>query len=1009
MATTKKTLAFLALLLILNHSLSAQKRIAQYEPEAIFNEAKMLFENKNYGSATELFHQYLEMAADHENRHTVEAEFYEAVGSAHIGEGHQLILDFVHENPASIWATKANLLYANILLENRKYRDAIKIYESINPDMLSDEERAEYNFKKAISFYQVNKVTEAAPLFHAAALEQSAYQDDAHYYYAHIQYLDKNYDEAKKYFKPIENSPKYKDVIQNYMLQMNFSGGDFSAVTDNAEEALAKADKSRKGELALMIAEAWYQQQNFAKALDYYDVARKNTKRAFPREVEFRIGFCKMKAADYDAAIGHFQNATRKNDDELGQFGSYYLAQCYIETHQEKFARNAFLSAYKSDFDHEMSEDALFNYAKLSFIPGVDPFNDAVAQLNDFLDKNPQSERAGEARLMIVHLLLNTKDYNKALAAIERYGKMDVEMEKIYAKLTYNIAVQSYSDKDYDNAITFFNKTIKSGGTSGNLRADATYWLADAYLQKKDIENAEKNLMAFIKMPAAERSEMFTLSYYNFGYIAFQKGDFADAAKEFAYFVNQGDVEKSYESDAWMRIGDCYFMSRDYNKAISAYENASKLDPQNADYAMFQTGMGYGAMGETNNKVNSMNILCENHKNSSFYDRALYEIGMTHLGNNDERSAITAFDRLVKERPRSSFARKGLMKIGMLYYNNDQYEQALTSLQKVVKDYPDTEEAREAINIIRSIFMETNRTQEFFEFAHDCGINTSVSEKDSLEFRTAEKFFQEGNYNEAFNAAKQYIEHNKKGAYLLKINYFALTSLEKTGRANETKPYLEYIISQPDNDYTDNSLLKLAKMEFDANDFSKANSYYARLLNITENQKIRTEALEKSMICEYKLNNYQKAIEAGNSLATMDLTQTQKNIMNYAVGMSMFQLKDYVPASSKLEACARNDKTEIGAEAAYYDVLASWNMKEIDKTESKVFFISDNFGNHNYLVAKSFLVLSDVYVAKGNSFQAKETLKSVIENYPDDQHKNEIVESAQLKLAEIEKNENKVY
>jgi len=1007
MTIMKKTLAFLSLLLILTYSLSAQKRLGEYEPESIFNEAKLLFDNKNYGSATNLFHQYLEMAAANENQRIVEAKFYEAVGSAYIGEGQQLILDFVHENPASILATKANFLYANMLLENKKYRDAIKIYESINPNMLSDEDKTEYNFKKAICYYQTNDVTSATPLFHEAALKQGPYQDDARYYYAHIQYLNKDYDEAKKYFNPIENSPKYKDVIPNYMMQMNFSGGDYSAVTSRADEILAKADKNRKGEIALMIAESWYQQKDFSKALDYYNIAKQNTKRAFPREVEFRIGFCKMKAADYAAAIEHFQNATKKKDDELGQFGSYYLAQCYEETNQDKFARNAFLAAYKSNFDHEMSEDALFNYAKLSFIPGVDPFNDAVTQLNDYLDKNPNSARADEARLMIVHLLLNAKDYDKALLALERYNKMDSELEKIYAQLTYNIGIQSYASKDYDKAITYFNKTIKSIAVSDNLRAEATYWLADSYFQKKDIANAQSNLLTFIKMPAAERSEMFPLAYYNFGYIAFQKGDFANAAKEFAYFVGKGNIEKSYEADAWMRIGDCYFMSKSYNKAITAYENASKLDQQNADYALFQIGMGHGALGNSNRKVNSMNTLCDSYKNSSFYDRALYEIGMAHLSTNDERSAIGAFNLLVKERPRSSYARQGQMKIGMLYYNNDQYEQALTALTKVVKDYPNTEEAHEATNIIRSIYMETNRTQEFFEFAYENGINTSVSEKDSLAFRTAERFFQEGKYNEAYNAANQYIEHNNEGEYLLKVNYFALTSLEKMGRANETKPYLEYIISQPDNDYTDNALLKLAKMEYDANNFAKANDYYTRLLNITENQKIKTEALEKNMLCEYKLENYPKAIDVGNLFAKMNLNQAQKNMVNHTVGMSMFQLKDYVSAASKLETCARNDKSEIGAEAAYYDVLANWNLKNIDKTESKVFYISDNFGNYNYLVAKAFMVLSDVYVSKGNSFQAVETLKSVIENYPDDNHKTEIINAAKQKLAEIDGKENK--
>lgn len=999
-------MAFLTLTAVLSYSLSAQKRIEQYDPEAIFNEALTLFENENYGSAAELFHQYMEIADNNENLRTVEAKYYEAVSSAYIGKGQQLVLDFVNENPASILATKANLLYANMLLESKKYRDAIKIYESIDPYELADEERTEMNFKKATAYYHMNDIEKATPLFRNAALWEGPYQDDARYYYAHIQYLDRNYNLARKYFALIEESPKYKGVVSHYMMQMNFAEGNYKSVTDNAEEVMANADKKSKKEIALMVAESWYQQRDYAKAVECYGAAQSGGKRAFPREIEFRLGYCLMKTDDYEKATVHFQNAAGGNDDELGQFASYYLAQCYIETHQEKFARNAFLTAYKAGFDQKMSEDALFNYARLSFITGVDPFNDAVTQLNSYIDRHPLSERADEARLMVVHLLLNAKDYDKALKTLERYDKMDAEMEKIYAQLTYNIAIQSYTEKNYDNAIAYFNKTLKNNWISDDLRAEATYWLADAYTQKKDIDNAESKLLAFIKMPAAEHTEMYPLTHYNFGYLAFQKNDFTNAAKEFVFFVNNSKTGKDFESDAWMRIGDCYFMGRNYSKAITAYENAAKLDRKNADYALFQTGMGYGALGNSNGKIQSMNTLCENHKTSSFYDKALYEIGMTHLGANDTRSAIAAFDRLIQERPRSSFARQGQMKIGMLYYNNDQYDQALAALDKVVKKYPNTEESREATNIIRSIYMETNRTQEFFEYAGANGIVTSVSEKDSLAFRTAERFFQEGKYNEALDAVNQYIAHNENGIYLLKISYFGLTSLEKTGRANEARPYLEYIISQPDNDYTDNALLKIAKMEFDTENFTKAGEYYTRLLNITDSQKVKIEAMEKNMLCEYKLGNYQKAVEAGELFATMDLSQTQKNQMNHVTGMSMFQMNDYVSAAAKLEAAAHDDRGEMGAESAYYDVLANWNMGNLDQTENKVFYISDNFGNYNHLVAKAFLVLSDVYVAKGNAFQAKETLKSIIDNYPDDKYKGEIVNAARQKMAEINEKES---
>ena len=50
----------------------------------------------------------------------------------------------------------------------------------------------------------------------------------------------------------------------------------------------------------------------------------------------------------------------------------------------------------------------------------------------------------------------------------------------------------------------------------------------------------------------------------------------------------------------------------------------------------------------------------------------------------------------------------------------------------------------------------------------------------------------------------------------------------------------------------------------------------------------------------------------------------------------------------------------------------------------------------------SFITLSDVYVAKDNVFQAKATLKSIIENYPGGEPKD----LAQKRLAAIENEES---
>ena len=1004
MHNDRKIFVITILLLFITLSLSAQKRLENYEPEQTFDEAKTLFDNLNYSSAAELFHKYLEMTEGQNTQKTVEAKFYEAACSSFMGAGEQQLMLFSKENPTSTYAVKADFMYANMLFKNRKFRDALKKYESVDEECLSSDEKAEYYFKKGLAYYQTGAIDKAEPLFYKASFLESPYKDDARYYYAHIQYVNKKYDEARYNFKKIEDSPKYKEVVPVYLMQIDYVNGNYVVVTEDADEILNNADKSRKVELALIIAESWYEQKDYAKALSYYNIARENTRRPFPREVEFQIGYCKMKTADYEGAITNFQNATKKiNNDELAQYASYYLAQCYLKTDQDKFARNAYLAAYRADFDHEMSEDALFSYAKLSFISGVDPFNEAVTQLEDFIEKHPNSPRVEEARLMVIHLYLNNKEYTKAIRFMERYPEMNDEMQTIYARLTYDIGIQNYTATDYDGAITYLTKTVNNRMTPASLKADALYWLADSYMQKKDNANAEKHFSAFLKLEGAGQSNLLPTAYYNLGYIAYTKGNFPNAIKNFNYFINMAKGDKDFESDAWMRVGDCYFMDRSYNKAITAYSNAIKLDKTNADYALFQQGMGYGALGDMNSKVACMDELTKKYATSSFYDRALYEKGMAHLSTNDQRSAIAAFNKLVNDRPRSAYARQGLMKVGMLYYNDNQYENALASLKRLIKDYPNTEESREALNIMRNIYMEQNKTNEFYEFANSNGIATSVTEQDSVSFATAENFFQQGQYENALRASEQYINQFPNGAYLLKINYYGCTSLERLGRSAETKPYLEYIITQPDNDYTDNALLKLAGMEKNAEHYSVARGYYERLIRITENQKTKMSAIEGAMVCCYKLSDYDKTIDRGNELLAMqNVQQSSKNLANYYVGMSLFYKNEYRAALVKLDACSKKDRSEMGADAAYHVVLSNWKLGNLNETEENVFYISDNFSAYSYYVAMSFVTLSDVYVAKDNVFQAKETLKSVIDNYPGGEPK----ELAQRKLAEIENNES---
>ena len=1006
-----KNFIITTLLILASFSVSAQKNINQHEPTATFERGLMLFENKHYASALECFEYYIAAADDKNEQNVIAAKYYEAVSSLLLGnsKGETKIIAFVKENPTSLMANHANFLYANTLFKDKKYRDALKIYKNTNKQSLHSSEQDECKFKEAYCYYQTNEVTKAAPIFRELAKTENQYRNDARYYYAHILYINNDRDEALKYFNLLSNDEKYKDIANTYVLQINFDKGNYSEVSRNGDEILSKYKKKRKADIALMLAESWHQQGDYAKSLEYYNIALENSNRKFPREIEFKIGFCKMKTNDFKGAIEHFAKVTDKND-ELGQYGSYYMAQCYTSTDQDKFARNTFYKAYKMNFNETLSENALFNYAALSFIPGIDPFNETVNVLNEYISNNPNSSNISDLQDIVIHLLLNSNDYNKALKTIEGYSKISPELENIQSQLTYNVGVQYYEEGNYKEAINYFKRSSDNNNIQSNTKAEALFWLADSYYQNKEESNAAKTYIAFLKNPMASSTEVYPLAYYNLGYILLNKGDFANASVKFKEFINiDKSSDKAMQSDSWLRIGDCYFIQRQYNNAITAYSNAMKLSNKNADYAYYQQAMGYGTLGKTNEKINCLNIITSKHQKSSLYDKALYEIGMAYLATNDNRSAIASFDKIVKEKPRSTYSRKALMKIGMIYYNNDENEKALERLKNVVTQYPNTDESREALNIISNIYRESNNIQAYFNYLEDNNLETiSIDKQDSLSFKTIEEFYSKRNHAETLKGAKQYLENYPKGAYLLKVHYYAMKSMENSGNIDGIRTHIEYIINQPDNDYTDYALLLVARMDYDNSDYSSSAAHYERLINITENQQIMVEATEGCMKSYYFDSNYDKAIEKANQLIAMsDISENQKNQANYILGKSYFDKKDYNEALKYFEICTSIDNTETGAECGYYSAVCLYNLNKFDEAEEKIFDVSDNYSSYIYWTARSFIKLSDVYVAKDNTFQAKETLKSVIENYPQESDNyNEVVSEAQSKLNLINKESN---
>jgi TolA-binding protein len=69
-----------------------------------------------------------------------------------------------------------------------------------------------------------------------------------------------------------------------------------------------------------------------------------------------------------------------------------------------------------------------------------------------------------------------------------------------------------------------------------------------------------------------------------------------------------------------------------------------------------------------------------------------------------------------------------------------------------------------------------------------------------------------------------------------------------------------------------------------------------------------------------------------------------------------------------------------------------------------VFELANEYPAFEYWKAKGFIMLADIYAAKDNLFQARQTLQSIIDNYPGDDLKTIAIEK--LTIIEIREAEN---
>lgn len=976
---------------LLSNVLSAQQHMQELPPESRYLQAIDLIAKQQYGAARQLLEQLQESYNDNNAVRFADIRYYLLVCAVETNDANALheINRFREEARGSDKMNRADFLEGRMQFAQRRYSQALAAFRKVKPASLPPFEQSELFYKTGFCLVRQNQVREAIPMLEKVLETNNIYTAPARYQLAHIHYSLGNNEKALALFAQLRNETAYRKIVPVYELQLQYRLGQYDQVLALADNAMSGADSRQQAEVARILANVSFSKNDCQKALSYLSMVEKNPRRQLTREDHYQAGKCRLVLQQYKEAINNLQQAST-GDETFAGHAAYLLAQAYAENGQKVFARTAFLAAYRKNGNTETGVDALLNYARLSLETEADPFNEAAALLEKFLADNPKSPRAAEAGELLVQQYLQGRNYDAALASLERNRAGNPKLHEAYAQLTFNIGAEFLRQNNPNAAEPYFTRLI-SLKPATRFNTPALFWLAETKYQQKNYVDAQRLYRQMLSAKDASSTGLLAKANYGLGYSHFQLKQYDQALQAFSQFLSASGNDPAMTWDAWLRTGDCHFISRRYEKAIEAYERVASANAGDADYALLQKGLAQGALSRHNQKISTLDQLLKRYPRSQYYDQALYEMASTSLVTNDRRAALAYFDQLIRERPRSAYAREAMLKTGLIYFNNDQPELAIQHLRRVAETYPGTPDAREALNTLRVIYMETNRIDEFFKFAQSVGMgNINVSEQDSLTFLTAENFYTDGRFAEAERALDNYLSKFPNGAYLLKANYYKARILLQSNKIQSALPFLEYLTGVPNNPYLNEALLQLARYQYDAGNFTKAADYYGRLYDNSGQQGERLEALEGKMKSHYFEGKYSEAIKAAGLLSMADNVKPEQRMQaSFISGKSYLELGQSRNALEELNKVNRSGQGAMAAEACYLIAKIQFDNNQLPDAEKTVFELAEKHKRHDYWVAKGFILLADIYVKNNNIFQAKATLQSIIDNYPGEELRQE--------------------
>jgi TolA-binding protein len=982
----KKIIVLSLLILLFSGTFLAQHSLIYTNQDVMFNQGKELYAQQKFSASMRCFEDFLKTIQPTDAGQIQEAEYYLAADAYELRQtdAADRLKNYISKYTYSPFYDHVNMMLGMLEFEKKKYKPALRFFSDVKENNLNMHDRIEFMFSKGYANLQLKNYQQALLVFKQLKELNTRYNLSATYYYAYSEYTLGNYDAALPEFVKIEEIPAYKNIVPYYIIQIYYAQKQYDQVSERGEILLKNNPENKNNaEIYRIMGEIAYRNQNYSKAITYL----KNYEKVFPQVLRndmYLLGLSYYETADYANAVRYLSKTTTAKD-EMTENAYMHLGNSYVNLNDKNNAKMAYEAALRTNFNKSVREETLYNYA-LTTYESTTSFGESIKAFEQLLSEFPNTKYKDKAYDYLTSVYLTTKNYEAAYESIQKIKQPNAKLLETKQYLLYQIGTEAFAQNNFEKAIDFFSQSLDSSPT-GKYSAECLFWRSESYYRTKRPELSMNDLKAFFSNPNSKNSLNRIKAQYTMAYAYFSQKDYAAAQNWFLKYV---DAETNHSAitypDALNRIGDCYFSTRNFAQAISFYNKAAAQSPNTADYAMFQSAYVSGLQKNYAVKITKLEKLIVNYPKSDYADNALYEMGRAYLMMNNDAQAISTYQRLISKYPGTDQARKGALEIGMIYLNQKEFDKAITAYKNVISKYPGSEESYTALESLEAVYIETNDVASYLAYTKTLGksISTKAAGKeDSISYLAAERQYMNAKYPEAITGMQNYLKKYCPGSrYCTLAQYYLADSYYRTGDKDNALDAYKSLLQLGNNQYTEEATIRCAEITYDKKEYASALQFFKQLQNVAQSTENKNIGRLGVLRCSYFLNDHQTTIDiATDILADSKSSDELRTEARYNRAKAYLATNQLILAETDLRIIAADTRTANGAESKYLLANLYFNQGRMSESENEIMDFAKKNTPYQFWLAKSFVLLADIYIKKGDDFQAKQYLLSLQKNY----------------------------